>query len=200
MRQAGEQCVAETGRSTPTVQDVPHSGQLDIAPAWTASVLARARRIRRQCRERHADEQNTAVALAAGANGPPHPRHNRGPVSSSGITTSRSRGAPFLPIPAPYAMAEASYLTAEGGLAPQAMRDLQTAAHKQRLDIDDPQTAVAMAGGALLGVLHLLETRPELDARHVTDELAARLLRMFGLPRAEAQDIAARPLPALNAD
>ncbi|MGI8332146.1 TetR/AcrR family transcriptional regulator [Actinomadura scrupuli] len=88
-----------------------------------------------------------------------------------------------------------SYLTSEGGLAPQAMRDLQAATDSGRLDIDDPRTAVAMAGGALLGVLHLLETRPDLDAEHVTDQLAARLLRMFGLPRSEAQEIATRPLP-----
>ncbi|MEU8849032.1 hypothetical protein AB0C70_22905 [Streptomyces sp. NPDC048564] len=55
MRQAGEQqYVAEAGRSTPTVQDIPHSGQLAVTLAFTAS--ARARRIPRQCRERHADE------------------------------------------------------------------------------------------------------------------------------------------------
>ena len=92
------------------------------------------------------------------------------------------------------------YLTSESGLAPQAMRDLQAASDSGRLDIDNPQTAVAMAGGALLGVLHLLEIRPDLDAEHVTDQLAARLLRMFGLPRAEAQEIATRPLPSLPAD
>ncbi|MDQ0945812.1 hypothetical protein [Streptomyces sp. V1I1] len=78
-----------------------HSGQLDVAPAWTASVLALARRIRRQCRDRHADEQNTAVAFAEGIS-PPHPRHSRGPVSSSVTTTSLSRGTPSLPIRAPY--------------------------------------------------------------------------------------------------
>ncbi|MFE7171305.1 TetR/AcrR family transcriptional regulator [Streptomyces sp. NPDC057616] len=91
------------------------------------------------------------------------------------------------------------YLTSDSGLAPRAMRDLQAAADDGRLDIDDPQTAVAMVGGALLGVLHLLETRPDLDAEHVSDQLAARLLRMFGMTRAEAQEIASRPLPALPA-
>jgi hypothetical protein len=78
------------------------------------------------------------------------------------------------------------------------MRDLQAAADSGRLDIDDPHTAVAMTGGALLGVLHLLETRPDLDAERVTDQLAARLLRMFGLTRTEAQEIATRPLPATS--
>jgi hypothetical protein len=108
LRQPGEQYVAEAGRSTPTVHDAPHSGQLDVRPAWTAPALARARRIRRQCRDRHADEQNTAVAFAAGISGPPHPRHSRGPVSSSTTTTSRSRGTPSLPMPSPYETVQAA--------------------------------------------------------------------------------------------
>lgn len=90
------------------------------------------------------------------------------------------------------------YPTSEAGLAPQAMRDLQAAADSGRLDIDDPRTAVAMAGGAPLRVLHLLETRPDLDAERVTGQLAARLLSMFGLTRAEAQEIATRPLPRIE--
>ncbi|MFE2538033.1 TetR/AcrR family transcriptional regulator [Streptomyces sp. NPDC059371] len=91
------------------------------------------------------------------------------------------------------------YLTSDSGLAPLAMRDLQAAANNGRLDIDDARTAVAMAGGALLGVLHLLETRPDLDVECVTDQLAVRLLCMFGMTRAEAQEIATRPLPAVSA-
>ncbi|MCT9113487.1 TetR/AcrR family transcriptional regulator [Streptomyces mirabilis] len=91
------------------------------------------------------------------------------------------------------------YLTSDSGLAPQAMRDLQAAADNGRLDIDHARTAVAMAGGALLGVLHLLETSPDLDAERVTDQLAFRLLCMFGMTRAEAQEIATRPLSSLPA-
>jgi hypothetical protein len=102
LRQAGEQYVAEAGRSTPTVHDAPHSGHLDVTPAFTASVLAPARRIRRQCRDRHTDEQNTAEAFAAGINGPPHPRHSLGPVSSSVTTTSLSGGTRSLPMRPPY--------------------------------------------------------------------------------------------------
>jgi hypothetical protein len=98
LRQAGEQYVAEAGRSTPTVQAAPYSGQKDVRPAFTASVFARARRIRRQYHDRHAAEQNTAVDFADGISGPPHPRHNRGPTSSSTTTTSRSRGNPSLPM------------------------------------------------------------------------------------------------------
>jgi hypothetical protein len=77
LRQRGEQYTAETGCSTPVLQAIPHSGHLDVSPAVTASVLARARRIRRQCRDRHADEQNSAVAFIFGINGSPHPRPGR---------------------------------------------------------------------------------------------------------------------------
>ncbi|WP_407675394.1 TetR/AcrR family transcriptional regulator [Peterkaempfera griseoplana] len=90
-------------------------------------------------------------------------------------------------------------LTSESGLAPHAMRDLQAAADSGRLDIGELPTAVAMVGGALLGVMHLLESHPELDVDHVTDQLAARLLRMFGLACEEAQEIATRPLPVPRA-
>ncbi|WP_210582843.1 hypothetical protein [Streptomyces sp. GESEQ-4] len=55
--------------------DIPHSGQLAVRLACTAPVLTRARRIRRQCHDRHAEEQNTAVAFTEGISGPPHPRH-----------------------------------------------------------------------------------------------------------------------------
>jgi hypothetical protein len=104
LRQQGEQYTAETGCSTPTIQDIPHSGQLDVTPAVTASVLTRARRIRRQCRDRHADEQNTAEVPKFGINGSPHPRHSRGPVPSSSTATSRSRGALPPPMQPPYGL------------------------------------------------------------------------------------------------
>lgn len=103
LRQRGEQYVAEAGRSTPTVHACPHCGHSALRPACTASVRARIRRPSRQLRERHFDEQNTAVAFAFGINGSPHPRHNRGPAATSTDATSRSRGALFPVIPAPYA-------------------------------------------------------------------------------------------------
>jgi hypothetical protein len=56
--------------------------------------------------------------------------------------------------------------------------------------------ALATSGGAVLGVLALTATNPKpkaIDA--AADELAANLLRMFGLPDAEAREIANRPLP-----
>lgn len=102
LRQTGEQNTAETRRSTPTVHATPHCGHEAVTPAFTASVRALVRRIRRQCLERQAASQNTAVDFADGINGPPHPRHSLGLPPSTATTTSRSRGTPSLPIPAPY--------------------------------------------------------------------------------------------------
>ena len=76
--------------------------QFAVRAAWTASVLALVRRSWRQCLERQADEQNAAIAFTDGINGPPHPRHNRGPESPSTTATSRNRGIPSLPMPPPY--------------------------------------------------------------------------------------------------
>jgi hypothetical protein len=139
-KQAGEQYVAETGRSTPTVQDAPHSGQLAVRPAFTASILTRARRIRRQCRERQADEQKTVAAFAAGISGPPHPRHNRGPASFSATTTSRSRGSPSLPMRPPYDPGHRLDLRSV-----IAVRPLALARNRAALRISDQPSAAAVA-------------------------------------------------------
>jgi AcrR family transcriptional regulator len=88
------------------------------------------------------------------------------------------------------------YLNAPDGLAPRALRDLQRARDAGRFQIGDPKVALASSGGAVLGVLALTTTNPKpkaIDA--AADELAANLLRMFGLPDDEAREIARRPLP-----
>ena len=88
------------------------------------------------------------------------------------------------------------YLNAPDGLAPRALRDLQRARDAGRFQIGDPTVALASSGGAVLGVLALTTTNPKpkaIDA--AADQLAANLLRMFGLPDDEAREIARRPLP-----
>jgi AcrR family transcriptional regulator len=88
------------------------------------------------------------------------------------------------------------YLFAPHGLGPRALRDLQRARDAGRFRIDDPKVALACAGGATLGVLSLTmnNAKPKaIDA--AADELVTNLLRMFGLPDAEAREIARRPLP-----
>lgn len=86
------------------------------------------------------------------------------------------------------------YLDADDGLAPRALRDLEAAVAAGRFDIDDVVEALAGTAGALLGYLHMLESDPSRDTGAAADHLAASLLRQFGLSKADAAEISARPL------
>lgn len=92
-----------------------------------------------------------------------------------------------------------AYLKSSTGLAPRALRDIRNGIDAGRFDIDDPVVALACTGGAVLGVLHILEGRtgPQIDA--VADEVATNVLRMFGIPADQAREITSRPLPKLVA-
>ncbi|HEV8162874.1 MAG TPA: TetR family transcriptional regulator [Actinomycetota bacterium] len=89
------------------------------------------------------------------------------------------------------------YLAAPDGLAPRARRDLQRAQAAGRFAVDDLDVALACTAGALLGVLYLASANDAKPASidRAADELAANLLRMFGVPADEARRIANRKLP-----
>jgi len=88
------------------------------------------------------------------------------------------------------------YLNTPTGIDPRGLRDLERAMHAGRFQIGDPKVALASSGGAVIGVLALTTTIPRPKAINAAaDELAANLLRMFGLPDDEAREIASRPLP-----
>ncbi|MBB5137492.1 AcrR family transcriptional regulator [Thermocatellispora tengchongensis] len=89
------------------------------------------------------------------------------------------------------------YLTAGHGMPVHALRDLRAADAAGRLDIGDPELAVACVGGALLGALQLLDARPGLDPDAAIEQVTVNLLRMFGLDASEARRLATRPLPGL---
>lgn len=86
-------------------------------------------------------------------------------------------------------------LTHDQGLAPRARRDIVAATQVGRFDIENPDIALMAAGGSLLGLLHWLDVQPEADAAVLSDEMAERVLRMFGLTKREARRLCARPLP-----
>jgi AcrR family transcriptional regulator len=86
-------------------------------------------------------------------------------------------------------------LTHDQGLAPRARGDIEAAAHAGRFDVEDPDLALMAAGGSLLGLLHWLDVHPEADAAALSDEMAERLLRMFGMTRRDAHRLCTRPLP-----
>ncbi|WP_295697418.1 TetR/AcrR family transcriptional regulator [Lapillicoccus sp.] len=89
-----------------------------------------------------------------------------------------------------------TYLSAGTGLAPRALRDILAARDAGRFTVDDPAVALACVGGALLGVLNLVGAgRTPRAVGRAADQLAHNLLRMFEVPREDAERICARKLP-----
>ena len=90
-------------------------------------------------------------------------------------------------------------LSADTGLAPRARRDITAAMEASRFDVADLDVAVTMTAGALLALGQLLHTQPERDVEQTTDGVTEDLLRMFGVPRRQAQRICSLPLPDIDA-
>lgn len=89
-------------------------------------------------------------------------------------------------------------LSSERGLAPRALRDIKEGVEAGRFrgDVgDDPELALAMAGGALLGLGNLLRDNPDRDDAVAADLVTENVLRLFGLSAAEARGVCRRPLP-----
>ncbi|OBA60575.1 TetR family transcriptional regulator [Mycobacterium sp. 1100029.7] len=86
-------------------------------------------------------------------------------------------------------------LSSERGLAPRALRDIKSGMVAGRFDVDDPELALAMAGGALLGLGKLLRDDPGRDDAHAADVVTENVLRLFGLSADEARAVCRRPLP-----
>jgi AcrR family transcriptional regulator len=89
-------------------------------------------------------------------------------------------------------------LTSERGLAPRALRDIKAAAAAGRFTVDDPERALAIAGGVLLGLGSLLAAHPDRDDAATADAVTEDLLRLFGMPAREAHKICTRPLPEID--
>jgi AcrR family transcriptional regulator len=86
----------------------------------------------------------------------------------------------------------------ERGLGPRALRDITEATVAGRFTVDDPKLALAVAGGALLGLGKLLQDEPERDDAAAADRVTEDVLRLFGLPADEAHDVCTRPLPDID--
>jgi AcrR family transcriptional regulator len=89
-------------------------------------------------------------------------------------------------------------LSSHRGLAPRALRDIKAGVAAGRFHIDDPELALAMAGGALLGLGTLLREDAHRDGSSAADAITEKLLRLFGLSADEARAICQRPLPDLD--
>lgn len=90
-------------------------------------------------------------------------------------------------------------LSSDRGLAPRALRDIKAAAASGRFSVGDPELALAMAGGALLGLGTLLRQQPDRDAASTADKVTEDVLRLFGLSAEEARAVCRRPLPDFSA-
>ncbi|BBX96947.1 TetR family transcriptional regulator [Mycobacterium lacus] len=88
-------------------------------------------------------------------------------------------------------------ITADRGLAPRAKRDIAAAAAAGRFQAADPELAMAVAAGALLGLGQLLQDQPERNEAQATDLVTEDLLRLFGLSAEEAHELCSKPLPEL---
>ena len=89
-------------------------------------------------------------------------------------------------------------ISADRGLAPRALRDIDAATRAGRFSVDDPVLALSVAGGALMGLGQLLHDEPERDDADAADRVTRDVLIMFGLPADEAAEICRRPLPDLD--
>jgi AcrR family transcriptional regulator len=86
-------------------------------------------------------------------------------------------------------------LSSDRGLAPRALRDIKAGVEVGRFKVDDPELALAMAGGALLGLGKLLRDNPDRDDARAADTVTENVLRLFGLSAEEAHAVCQRPLP-----
>lgn len=93
----------------------------------------------------------------------------------------------------------ASLLTSDRGLAPRALRDIEAAAAAGRFFVEDPQLALVVAGGAIMGLGALLSSDPGRDDAGAADSVTADVLRLFGMSAEDAAEVCARPLPDLDA-
>jgi AcrR family transcriptional regulator len=89
-------------------------------------------------------------------------------------------------------------LNSDRGLAPRARRDIAAAVAAGRFTMEDTELALAVAGGALLGLGNLLRTDPERDDAHAADAVTENVLRIFGVSSDEAHALCERPLPDLS--
>jgi AcrR family transcriptional regulator len=81
------------------------------------------------------------------------------------------------------------------GLAPRALRDIQAGQSAGRFTIPDAEIALSAVAGGLLGLLRMCQRHPERVTEASVDQLAEAVLRLLGVPAAEAARLAALPLP-----
>lgn len=91
-----------------------------------------------------------------------------------------------------------SLLSSDRGLAPRARRDISAAVEAGRFHVTDVSLALAMVGGALLGLGQLLHDEPDRDDSQAADTVTQNVLTLLGMPADEARRLCQQPLPDLT--
>ncbi|MET9326045.1 helix-turn-helix domain-containing protein [Tsukamurella sp. NPDC003166] len=91
-----------------------------------------------------------------------------------------------------------SVLITDRGLRPRALADLRRGIETGRFTVPDAEMALMMSGGALLGLVQLLDAYPDLDDARTSDDYARHVLVMLGIEKDDADRIVALPLPVIS--
>lgn len=89
-------------------------------------------------------------------------------------------------------------LMSDRGLAPRALRDIKAGVAAGRFRVEDPELALAVAGGALLGMGNLLRAQPDRDDAVAADAVTRDVLMLLGMTPDDAAELCARPLPDVS--
>ncbi len=90
-------------------------------------------------------------------------------------------------------------LSSDRGVAPRARRDVRAGIDVGRFHVTDLGIAMAVVGGALLGLGQLLHDEPDRDDAETTDAVTEHVLRLLGMSAEEAHDMCRLPLPDIGA-
>jgi AcrR family transcriptional regulator len=85
--------------------------------------------------------------------------------------------------------------SSDKGLAPRARRDIENGIRAGRFTVRDPDLALVIVAGASICLGQLLHDHPDRNDAGAADQVTEDLLRMLGVPAAEARSICQRPLP-----
>lgn len=89
-------------------------------------------------------------------------------------------------------------LSSDRGVAPRARRDVAAGVAAERFHVADLSLAMAMVGGALLGLGQLLHDEPDRDDADAADGVTEHVLVLLGMPADEARRICELPLPEVD--
>lgn len=89
-------------------------------------------------------------------------------------------------------------IASEHGLGPRAARDMAAAASAGLFTFDDPEVALSLVAGALLGLGQLLLHQPDRNDEETVDQMTFAVLLSLGVSAAGAHRLCSRPLPPMR--